>query len=307
MDLIEWTGKVSQAVYDRDQKELHHLSKGPYKKMLHHLNRFFDHGSYIYEKDWDLLVIVDACRYDLAEIVSNEYSFGHSIGSTRSVASVTRRWMQENFSDEFIEEMTKTTYICGNPYSDSELKPEYFRKLVEVWRDNWEEPGTVPPRAITDATVEIGREANPERVIAHYMQPHCPFIDEPQLSRGKQLEAFGNQSWDDVWQRLEKGHISKSEVWDGYKKNLRRAFDEVEVLIENFDADTVIISSDHGNALGEWGLYGHPEQMPFQCLRKVPYIELSSEDKKTRTDLTHLETNEQEVNVEKRLKALGYK
>jgi glucan phosphoethanolaminetransferase (alkaline phosphatase superfamily) len=57
--------------------------------------------------------------------------------------------------------------------------------------------------------------------------------------------------------------------------------DDVELLLENLDAETVVISSDHGNAIGEWGLYGHPTHVPLSCLVDVPWYRTTAEDIRT--------------------------
>lgn len=45
-------------------------------------------------------------------------------------------------------------------------------------------------------------------------------------------------------------------------KKLIRGLDEVEKIVRNSEGNIIIIS-DHGNALGEWGLYGHPGWAPI--------------------------------------------
>lgn len=305
MNLRSWITDVICAISTMDKDALIRYIKKPYKKALHQVNRFTRPGTQIYNQDWDLLIIVDACRYDLFQEVAEEFGF-RDVSRSRSVASVTRRWMQLNFTPQYRNEMARTAYICGNPHSDSELDPSNFALLDEVWRDAWVSPGTVPPEAVTNAAIRVGRESSPERMIVHYMQPHCPFIPSPELSNGKSLSRFGQQSWDDVWQRLEKGEVQLKTVWDGYRENLRLALEEVKVLLQNTDANVAVISSDHGNAVGEQGLYGHPERMPFRCLRTVPYVETVAEDTLSRIDIDSDYQNENKLTVNQRLRSLGY-
>lgn len=307
MDIESWGKNTLDALLRGDTATLRVQSKAPYKKLLHEINEFTRPGVPIYDLEWDVLVVLDACRADLMQEVAGEYDFLSAGGTIRSVASVTRRWMLLNFVDEYADEMRRTTYVCGNPYSDSILDPSSFAELREVWRDVWVEPGTVPPEAMTNEAIKLGRSGF-DRMIVHYMQPHCPFISAPDLSEGKQRAEFGHQS-DDVWTRLEKGHLDRETVWNSYRENLRIGLEEVGVLLENIDAENVVITSDHGNALGEWGLYGHPERMPFEPLRKVPYYRTSATDQGTRTgaDLeTDGKTIEGYLTPEQRLRSLGY-
>lgn len=306
MDTFEWTSDLGRAVAAGRWDETVRLLKGPYKKGLHQVNQFAPAGTFIYDLPWDVLVVVDACRADLFDEVAPEYDFATGGSQVRSVASVTRRWMELNFGAEYQREVAETTYICGNPHSDTILDADDFDELVEVWRDAWTEPGTVPPEAVTNEAIRRGRERNPDRMVVHYMQPHCPFLSRPDLSKGKDLNQFGNQSWDDVWKRLEKGEVDAADVWQGYRDNLKLAMNEVAVLRQNLDADTLVVTSDHGNALGEWGLYGHPQRIPFDCLRSVPYAVTSGHDEETRTDLQVEATPTDELSVNDRLSSLGY-
>jgi hypothetical protein len=306
MNTFEWASNVGRAVAAGRWGETARHLKGPYKRVLHQLNEFTPTGTFIYDLPWDVLVVVDACRADLFEDVAPEYDFAEESSRVRSVASVTRRWMELNFSSAYRDEMAETVYVCGNPHSDTVLDESHFDELVEVWRDAWTRPGTVPPDAVTNEAIRIGRERTPGRMIVHYMQPHCPFITRPELSKGKDLERFGNQSWPDVWQRLERGEVTKANVWDGYRDNLRLGMHEVGVLRRNLDADHFVVTSDHGNALGEWGVYGHPQRMSFDCLRSVPYLETSARDERTRTDLEFESDPTDELSVNDRLKHLGY-
>lgn len=276
-----------------------------YHKGLQGLSKIRDPGTPIYERDWDLLIVVDACRLDLMREVAPGYDFIDDVTGFRSLDSMTRWWMKKNFVPTYAQEMAETAYVCGNPFSKDALDADDFLALDEVWKYVWEDPGTVPPRAITDRTIAAARDHDPDRLIAHYMQPHCPFIPRPDLTRGKRLDRFGNQEWDDVWQKLRAGKLSRDEVWTGYRENLELALDDIELLLENVDAETVVITSDHGNALGEWLVYGHPPSMPLDCLRVVPWIETTAVDRETYVPKTE-RTNDTDTSREDQLAALGY-
>jgi hypothetical protein len=269
------------------------------------MSNFSDPGVPIYERDWDLLIIVDACRIDLMQEVAPDYEFIDTISPIRSLNSATWKWMEENFVQRYDQEMSDTAYVCGNPFSEHKLEPNDFVVLEEVWRDIWEEPGTVPPRAVTDVAIETSRECHPERLIAHYMQPHCPFISNPKLMDTNELNNFvGYHEGDDVWDRLAMGELNREEVWISYRENLKIALNEIGILLNNIDAETAIITSDHGNALGEWLIYGHPPEMPLDCLRTVPWIKTTAVDQKTREPNTNFGASD--MTREKKLTALGY-
>jgi hypothetical protein len=81
----------------------------------------------------------------------------------------------------------------------------------------------------------------------------------------------------------------------------------IELLLENLDAGTVVISADHGNAMGQWGQYGHPDGVPIAPLRNVPWVETTATDT-GRYDPDSVEDRESTTTdeVHSRLNDLGY-
>lgn len=57
--------------------------------------------------------------------------------------------------------------------------------------------------------------------------------------------------------------------------NLEYVLESVSVLLRNLDGNCAILSADHANAFGEWGLYGHPINKPAPVLRRVPWVPIS--------------------------------
>jgi hypothetical protein len=92
-------------------------------------------------------------------------------------------------------------------------------------------------------------------------------------------------------------------------KNLEYVLDDVELLISNIDADRLILSADHGQALGEEGVWGHPRSMNLDVLRDVPWCAVSAEDTgEYEPDFEIDRRNSEESNsVAKKLEHLGYR
>ena len=302
MNIRSWASESLENVRKEGYLGLRKSLRPVYHLALSQTTPFFAPGENIFDHEWDLLIILDACRYDLMYEVASETNFIKDIGDFRRVNSATVGWMRDTFPNR--SETSETMYVCGNPFSESELDSTWFKHLHEVWRDAWTDPGTVPPRSVTDETIRAMREQDSSRVIAHYMQPHCPFIPRPNLSKGKNLKKFGKQDHRDVWGLYRDGVVSKSELWDGYRKNLKLVLDDVQLLLNNVDAPKAIISSDHGNAMGKWGIYGHPINMSHESLRKVPWIEVEAEDQRGYEPSNKRQNNE--INREQQLKSLGY-
>ena len=278
-----------------------------YLGIIRQLEEQKESGTPIYERNWDALVILDACRPDALEQLSDSFEFlPASIETMRSKASCSRIWMAKNFQEQFETEMLDTAHITSNPYSSRELWGDQFAVLDEVWRYAWDEKlGTVPARPITDRAIEIGREMPDRRLIIHYMQPHFPSVPKP-LGSPIDLETFGRE-WHSVWNRLDTGEVSKSTVWDSYIANLEYVLKDISILLENIGREKVVLTADHGNAFGEYGVYGHPPKTPIRQLRTVPWVELTGHDQQSYTpDVTPPKTLS-ENEVESRLRALGYK
>jgi hypothetical protein len=273
----------------------------------------------VYDREWDLLILLDGCRVDVVGEVADEYAFVSGGGSLRSVASTSREWLAKTFSPAYRDEVAKTAYVTANPHTreildaDStgetrspfnpmnwdSLAADDFLHVDEVWADGWDDQlGTVPPRTVTDRAIHAGRSLSADRLIVHYMQPHQPFVGA--------LESCSDAPWREgnVWNALRRGDVTRSELWAAYRENLEAVLDEVELLLGNVDADPVVVSSDHGNAIGEWGIYGHPNGCLHPSVKMVPWIETTAED--TGEHQPDIERERIDANVSERLERLGY-
>jgi hypothetical protein len=133
-------------------------------------------------------------------------------------------------------------------------------------------------------------------MIVHYMQPHFPSIPRPL--------AHGNK-YDNVWKGLMIGRGNKEELQESYIANLRYVLNEVADLLENVDADRVAITADHGNGIGEWGVYEHPVGIPLDCVKTVPWYVTDAADERTRRPSVDRNV-EAGDSVDDRLRSLGY-
>lgn len=353
MTLRDWIHNTNENIradgLDGFTQSIHELRLGVVRRLL----QFQYDPMPIWERDWDVLIVLDACRYDTIVEVEDEFDFLNNRDELTSTASSTTGWVETNFSTDYERELSETAYVTGNPNSiralpyefpdhcdcGSGLSPAYddiyhlgstscptcdtiisgdrrspFFALEEVWRDNWDnEIGTNPPRPITDAAINIHRTLNPNRLIVHYMQPHYPFITAPELSKGAKIldnDKERIKMTKTVWEYIESGELSEETVREEYTENLRYVLQDVSVLLENIDAETAVITSDHGNAIGEHGVYGHPPNTPIPALVRVPWYTTTAQDERTHessydrsNDKQHTATEE----VKNRLQDLGYK
>lgn len=267
-------------------------------------------GTPVYEKEWDLLILLDACRVDALEAVASEYEFlPERVPLLRSVASNSHLWLEETFQPAYREQINDTAYITANGHADGFTNGEFavsdeaFHSIEKVYNYGFDhDVETIPPRTVTDTTVHTLRNAKPPRAIAHYMQPHTPY-------RGLDLDGLGvtgdKTFRETVWDWIASGRLSRDEAWEYYLDNLRWVLDDIELLLENVNADRVIISADHGEAFGEWGAYGHSPYGQFAGLREVPWVETTATDNGSYSP--EIDRADVDISTEEQLKHLGYK
>ena len=319
-----------QAYEDYQQDGFHSIqytAEDLFHGFLSRAGLFVNYGKNFYEYDWDLLILVDSCRWDLMEEVVDEYDFLEPYDTFVGQSSHSREFLHKTFKEnshsglakvpvwkqiiqdpDDIEifkkhfhmkddpEINQTAYITWNMFSEM-LDGDQFYHFASLGWQEWEYSDNImSPRKLTDYTIDFLRRDDPKRTIVHYMQPHNPFRNSDAI-----------ESSNNIWERIQRGEKSRDEAWDEYKDNLRWVLDDVELLLENVDAETVVISSDHGNLIGEWRCYGHRPYVPIKAVKRVPWVETTAADKETYDpDVDKTFTTDEET-VANRLEALGYK
>lgn len=289
------------------------------------LNSLLSYGTNVYEKDWDVLLILDTCRVDALKSLQSEYAFLETVDSITSVGSSSPEWIANTFTREFADEIGKTAHLTVNAHAHKILvegkslgeykefiytpdvwntvTSEEFQHFEEVWRYLPQNPrDRYNPKNVTDRAIAVHRELDPERMIVHYNQPHAPYLRREFEDPDVEL---------DPWESDPFGYLKDGgeffNVWDAYLDELRYVLDSIELLLENVDAETVAISADHGEAFGELGvLYGHLLAVPHPVLRKVPWVETTATNQNTyQPQIEPEETGR--VDVEEQLRFLGYR
>lgn len=229
----------------------------------------------IAEKEWDNLIILDACRYDLyKEFTEKNVDYRITCGSDSA------RFVKHNFSEY---DFSDTVLVTANPHYNNSGKIQrdvfpdltnreienVFHETYHLYEKYWDmESGTVRPEVMVEKSLPLVKLYPEKKFIFHFMQPHYPFLDSSLESNGinPELESEGLGAW----KLAEKGLYQDKDLWQAYKRNLEIVLTELENLIENLDGKTVI-TSDHGNLVGENGMYGHPQEINCEELRKVPW------------------------------------
>lgn len=281
-------------------------------------------GTNVFERDWDVLIILDTCRVDALQEISSEYMFlPDNIGSIWSVGSTSNEWISNTFNTNFLNEIQNTAYISANSHAKHVIEDRYtpeedrgvkanfsdwsvvqksdFLYLEQVWQYNPSNtPGHIDPKFVTDRAIRIKDKYSPDRLIIHYSHPHAPYTSEA-IDEGRDLYPYEESPFDYL---INGGN--KNKVWSSYIANIRYVLDSVSILLDNMSAKKVVISSDHGEAFGEWELYSHQAGYPTPEVRRVPWVETTASNNGN-YEPTWEPPKEKSQTVEEQLEALGYK
>jgi hypothetical protein len=269
----------------------------------------------VLDEDWDTLVVIDACRADLFEDVASSARFD-AYDAVRSNASSTPEWLQQTFGDSHGD----IVYVAGNPMT-TRHRPDAFHELIEAWRDGYDpDTSVIDPETVTEAGLTAREEFPQKRLIVHYMQPHYPFIDRPDLNYAnfdfdsaefKKGGRSEHEAIHHVWDALRASLVDADAVWEGYRHTLEVVMEEVDELIDSID-DRIVLTSDHGNMLGgrAWPVplrtYGHPNNQRLTPLIRVPWGIVTGERREITTDAVSSASRADTAELNEQLKHLGY-
>lgn len=285
-------------------------------RKLHEINR--PEGCSFMDEDWDNLIILDGCRYDLFEETSE---LDGTLVPKQSRGSATPEFLEANFGER---DYNDTVYVTSNPMYRERGLEGTFHETIDVWDEHWdEELRTVRPEKMVAETKKVYERYPDKRILSHFMQPHYPFIGD----LGQTIGDHSGFEWSvraardteatrdapTVWQLLKRGEASEEQVWRAYKENLELALPHVEELLDTFDERTVV-TSDHGNMMGEYAspipvpIYGHPVGIHTEELVKIPWLVVPGETRKSIREESQSEsaTQDHSRKVEERLADLGY-
>ena len=279
--------------------------------ITYHQRTRSERGVHVAEEDWDNLVILDACRYDMFE---GQRFLSGDLQCRRSLGSESWEFLRANFAEMRFHD---TVYVTANPHA-SKLPDNTFHAVVDLLEDGWNaEHRTVLPETMVTAVQRAHERYPNKRLIAHFMQPHFPFIGDA----GRRLEhggierpsVGGGDSKRHVWGSLGHGRISGEDVWTAYRENLDIVLPHVDALLTSIPGKSVV-TSDHGNLLGEWTHplpvrgYGHPRGLNVPELREVPWLVVEGSERRSVVAEPPIdEASPSEHVIEDRLKALGYR
>jgi hypothetical protein len=273
------------------------------------INRRF--GERVVEQDWDNLLLLDGCRYD---IFAEEITFDGDLRSLRSAGSTSYEYFVNNYDGRSFPEIA---YVTANTHFHR-INAE-FADIVPVREFLWDEDiMTVPPDLLTEYVLDHADRYEDKRLIVHFMQPHMPFltrteagIERHPLSAGSGVHKHSVSSenaetdMDAWWLRLERGEITREAAYEAYRTTLQIVLEEIKPLLSELQGKTVV-SADHGNVFGENQLYGHPKYRAHPKLVEVPWFINHGARKKIQPADRLTSTQSLSAVDKDKLRALGY-
>jgi hypothetical protein len=277
-------------------------------------------GVRVVDRDWDVLVLLDGCRFDTFEQCS---WLDGDLTAVSSLGSHSTEFIERNFAGE---EFHDTVYVSANPHVEALKGEGVFHDIIDVFDWGWdEEVRTVPPETMAEATVDAAEEYPRKRIISHFMQPHTPFIGETGrqithagLTGGGAGKSAATEASSDLslWMRLRYRLATEdlSTIRKAYAENLELALPHVQ-RIQDAVTGKVVVSADHGNMFGERmrpipaKMWGHPPGLTHPAVVRVPWLEIPHETRREVVAEASAERAERldDSEMEDRLRALGYR
>jgi hypothetical protein len=276
-------------------------------------------GMDVMEQDWDNLLILDAARYDMiSEITSLDPKPITSKGSD------SWGFIKRNFADRQLHD---TVCISSNPHIYW-LDDDVFHDTYDVISTHWDrDSGTVLPTDMVSVIQKAQQEYPNKRLLAHFMQPHYPFLGPSGEEIDMRMSYSGIMSESDEsnktretpagvnpwYSEILMTGTDKKQLIEAFRENHKIVWETVDTLLDELNGLSVV-TSDHTNLIGErlgplpMPGYGHPRGYYHPDLVTVPWAEVNRSD--SRREITaNSPVDQSEVDfetVQDRLKSLGY-
>ena len=260
----------------------------------------------ILNDNWDVLIILDACRYDYF-VEATDIKAKKAISPSTCTPEFLFKVMSRRLDMDLV-------YVSGNAYINSKGVPlpkssgykfnaiNHFKKIIDVWDKGWsKELGTVHPEEMNKYSIVSMQLRKDKRHIIHYVQPHEPYIyygggiggagygapNNTIKVKGKiartMNKIFPNETvWKWAYRFGQLPERGKGMLWikygregliKAYKEDIKLVMDYVIKLKALFPNKKFLITADHGELLGEKKRYGHTNiRKRHQKLVEVPWI-----------------------------------
>ena len=278
--------------------------------------------------DWDIIVLLDAVRYDYFEIMYKNYFKRGKLQKVISSTTSSPPWYFECFekgnvrddiifiAPDFELSSMDTKFISigyqlkygREPYNMN----DFFGKVVDIWKTDYDEKlGVLHPDSTTDSIITQSKKNQNHKIIGTYYQVHDPYIyyinkgeapvmnmeklvnGKPEYSRYhfRRLKDISRYfiSDESLW-RLEnligkppKAGLGwmwlnhgKEGILKGYYEDLKLTLNSAKRVVDELPYRKIIITTDHGELLGEHKRYGHGGRKRKELI-EIPWLEICPE------------------------------
>lgn len=278
-------------------------------------------GASIFDAEWDICIVLDSARLDMLRQLAPEILGADAVDGRWSLGSCTTEWLASTFRASRRDAIVNTTLVTAHPHTATVfdgrewlmtpgkspvpypdppvVKAGAFKAVHRLYEHATGPSGVVTPETMHEATVAAHRRHD-GRVVAHWLQPHEPFI-EPAAPLTGGAALTGN-----VWEGLAAGNLDPGRVWESYLANCQYALRQVARLSQHVNA-TLLVTADHGNLWGVAGQYGHPFGMPHPQVRRVPWLTVQATRTRTPDIQAGVLEGEAKPAATDQLAALGYR
>ena len=220
----------------------------------------------IFNADKFIIIIVDACRYDIFSNVYNQYLEG-TLYRMNWNTSCTPDFIVKYYMD-YID----AVYISANGFIiDRNVNiPKYikyngskhFKKVIPTFITGWDSYyNTVLPKYVYYDTINNLYD----RIIIHFIQPHAPY-------RSFKFLKMNEKHLTNIYRE---NHSILSNIINAYISNLKWAMGYIKKLVDIIKIRPIIVTADHGELLGEDNMIDHPCKYKHEKLNNIPYLIIS--------------------------------
>lgn len=215
----------------------------------------------IHNTDWDTLIILDAQRHDYFKKYNR---FKGRLLKARSRGPHTYPWLEKTFPDRY-----PWLYFSAHLWVTDKVRPkkpwnavQHFDKIIPIWEKGWNDAlGTVHPDTVGKAVRDYFKENPQRKCIIHYVQPHGPWIGNPQYKYPVFTRAHHARYGVMADYIAQETRPDPAFFRKAYRGNVKLVLNSIRKYLKYFPGQ-VVISADHGELLGEGGLYLHKVNFP---------------------------------------------
>lgn len=227
-----------------------------------------------------LLIVIDGARYDVFKATYLKYLDG-ILHKAIVPPPHTYGWLPRVFSLPEFDNVSIFYAKLGIASHDIRIRDFVPRnrniRVYVVEPRELRELGTVLPSEVNSVVL---REGLCGRDIVWYVQPHFPWVCDRDLSLKLMREVLIHDYMppDVVRRKLKALGVDRERIVKAYICNLFIALKGVRELLDivkrfGIRYDRIVVTSDHGEMLGEYGLYLHQEY-DLPQLTIVPWLEV---------------------------------